>query len=73
MNAFAVPGLVPVAAAPFQVEIVGEEVGPLRLASGVPVNVQRAIGTVRNDRHRYRAVGGTGAERVEEEPISAVG
>jgi transcriptional regulator GlxA family with amidase domain len=31
---------------PFQVEIVGEAVGPLRLASGVPVGVQRAVDTV---------------------------
>lgn len=31
---------------PFQVEIVGELVGPLDLASGVPVNVQRPVDTV---------------------------
>jgi transcriptional regulator GlxA family with amidase domain len=31
---------------PFHIEIVGEEAGPLKLASGVPVNVQRAIGTL---------------------------
>lgn len=29
--------------APFQVEIVGERTGPLTLASGVPIDVQRAI------------------------------
>jgi transcriptional regulator GlxA family with amidase domain len=28
---------------PFQVEIVGESTGPLRLASGVPIEVQRAV------------------------------
>jgi hypothetical protein len=28
---------------PFQVEIVGEETGALRLASGVPIDVQRSI------------------------------
>jgi transcriptional regulator GlxA family with amidase domain len=32
--------------APFQIEIVGEAVGPLELASGVPINVQRAIETI---------------------------
>jgi transcriptional regulator GlxA family with amidase domain len=32
--------------APFHVEIVGETAGPLELASGVPVNVQRAIATI---------------------------
>src|SRR5512139_2654937 len=31
---------------PFQVEIVGEKPGPLELASGVPITVQRAIDTV---------------------------
>lgn len=31
------------ASAPFQIEIVGEAMGPLRLASGVPINVQRSI------------------------------
>jgi transcriptional regulator GlxA family with amidase domain len=34
------------ARAPFHVEIVGEAVGPLGLASGVPINVQRAIDTI---------------------------
>jgi len=34
------------ARAPFHTEIVGEAVGPLELASGVPINVQRAIGTI---------------------------
>lgn len=33
-------------AAPFHVEIVGERVGPLALASGVTIEVHRAIGTV---------------------------
>jgi transcriptional regulator GlxA family with amidase domain len=32
--------------APFQVEIVGETVGPLDLASGVPIQVQRAIDAI---------------------------
>src|SRR4051812_43876697 len=32
--------------APFHVEIVGETTGPLTLASGVTVNVQRAIDTL---------------------------
>ena len=32
--------------APFHVEIVGESVGPLELASGVPIQVQRSIDTV---------------------------
>jgi transcriptional regulator GlxA family with amidase domain len=47
MNAFALMGIPYVgttgARLPFRVEIVGEEAGPLDLASGVPVNVQRAI------------------------------
>jgi transcriptional regulator GlxA family with amidase domain len=32
--------------APFQVEIVGETVGPLALASGVPIPVQRSVDTI---------------------------
>lgn len=32
--------------APFQVEIVGESVGPIQLASGVPIHVQRSIDTI---------------------------
>jgi transcriptional regulator GlxA family with amidase domain len=32
---------------PFKVEIVGEDTGPLQLASGVPMTVQRAIADVR--------------------------
>ncbi|MEZ0388289.1 MAG: GlxA family transcriptional regulator [Verrucomicrobium sp.] len=32
---------------PFKVEIVGESVGPLELASGVPIQVQRAISTIK--------------------------
>ena len=49
MNAFAFVGMLGAPAgarAPFQVEIVGEAVGPLRLASGIPVNVQRAAAEV---------------------------
>lgn len=49
MNAFAIlppPGDGPRAAAPFQVEIVGRERGPLHLASGVPITVQRSIGEI---------------------------
>jgi transcriptional regulator GlxA family with amidase domain len=34
------------ARAPFHAEIVGETVGALQLASGVPINVQRAIDTI---------------------------
>lgn len=42
MNAFALMGLAaPGASAPFVAEIVGEATGPLTLASGVPVQVQR--------------------------------
>ena len=36
----------PAARAPFHVEIVGEAVGPVGLASGVTVDVHRAIGTL---------------------------
>lgn len=44
MNA---PGLIGAPArAPFHVEIVGESVGPLELASGVPISVQRSIDTI---------------------------
>jgi transcriptional regulator GlxA family with amidase domain len=49
MNGFAHMGVGhagPEAQAPFQVEIVGEAVGPLELASGVPIAVQRAIGCI---------------------------
>jgi transcriptional regulator GlxA family with amidase domain len=46
MNAFALMGLSPPGASPFRIEIVGEAAGPLGLASGLPVNVQRAIDTV---------------------------
>lgn len=46
MNAFSHPGLSPAVQAPFQVEIVGEAVGPMGLASRVPVTVQRTIETV---------------------------
>jgi transcriptional regulator GlxA family with amidase domain len=44
MNVFA--RLSPAGATPFHIEIVGETVGPLDLASGVPINVQRAIDTI---------------------------
>jgi transcriptional regulator GlxA family with amidase domain len=44
MNA---PALMSAAArAPFRVEIVGEALGPLQLASGVPISVQRTIDSV---------------------------
>jgi transcriptional regulator GlxA family with amidase domain len=46
MNAFALMGIPNAstgARAPFHIEIVGEAVGPLELASGVPINVQRGI------------------------------
>ena len=46
LNAFVPMRLVPRGAAPFHVEIVGETLGPLELASGVPINVQRAIDTI---------------------------
>jgi transcriptional regulator GlxA family with amidase domain len=49
MNAFKIMaglGPEPAAAAPFSTEIVGEAIGPLDLASGVPVNVQRAVNAV---------------------------
>jgi transcriptional regulator GlxA family with amidase domain len=44
MNGAALMGLVD--RAPFRVEIVGEAVGPLCLASGVPIEVQRSIDAV---------------------------
>ncbi|HEX2100926.1 MAG TPA: DJ-1/PfpI family protein, partial [Candidatus Synoicihabitans sp.] len=46
MNAFTVMGVAHSAAArhpPFRVEIVGETAGPLGLASGVPIDVQRPV------------------------------
>ena len=47
MNASALMGLSnSMARAPFEVEIVGETVGPLELASGVPMQVQRSIDTI---------------------------
>jgi transcriptional regulator GlxA family with amidase domain len=48
MHAFALmgPSNALDARAPFHVEIVGETVGPLELASGVPINVQRAVDTI---------------------------
>jgi transcriptional regulator GlxA family with amidase domain len=46
LNSFCLPGLSLAGAPPFHVEIVGEAAGPLGVASGVPVNVQRAIDAV---------------------------
>jgi transcriptional regulator GlxA family with amidase domain len=47
MNAASLMGLPSaLTRAPFQVEIVGESVGPLALASGVPIQVQRSIDTI---------------------------
>ena len=46
MNAFSIMDLAPAGAPPFHTEIVGEVAGPLDVASGVPVNVQRAIDTI---------------------------
>jgi transcriptional regulator GlxA family with amidase domain len=46
MNAFEMMDVPGVEAPPFHIEIVGEAAGPLRLASGVPIDVQRAIGEV---------------------------
>jgi transcriptional regulator GlxA family with amidase domain len=49
MNSFGQTGMPSTgsrAARPFHVEIVGEAVGPVQLASGVSVNVQRAIDTI---------------------------
>lgn len=47
MNAQSLMGLPnAVARTPFQVEVVGESVGPIQLASGVPIHVQRSIDTL---------------------------
>ncbi len=47
MNGVALMGMTHAGApAPFHLDIVGEAVGPLDLASGVPLNVQRAIDTI---------------------------
>ncbi|HMQ31406.1 MAG TPA: helix-turn-helix domain-containing protein [Chloroflexaceae bacterium] len=49
LNAFAmmgIPGAPGGAQVPFRVEIVGEAAGPLVLASGIPVNVQRAVAEI---------------------------
>jgi transcriptional regulator GlxA family with amidase domain len=49
MNALALrhmPGALGHARAPFHAQIVGEAVGPLELASGVPIQVQRSIDTI---------------------------
>jgi len=49
MNAFALTDMLNAsvgAREPFQVEIVGEAAGPLQLASGIPINVQRAFADI---------------------------
>ncbi|MCG3114866.1 MAG: helix-turn-helix domain-containing protein [Candidatus Manganitrophus sp. SA1] len=46
MNAFALMGL-PNPKAPFRIEIVGEKIGPLALASGVPIQVQRPVAEIK--------------------------
>jgi transcriptional regulator GlxA family with amidase domain len=46
MNAQALMGASRGPSAPFRIEIVGESVGPLDLASGVPIQVQRSIDTI---------------------------
>lgn len=46
MNAFALMGL-PNPKAPFRIEIVGEKTGPLELASGVPIEVQRPVADIK--------------------------
>jgi transcriptional regulator GlxA family with amidase domain len=47
MNASALASLMgPGTPTPFRVEIIGESVGPLRLASGIPLEVQRSVDTI---------------------------
>jgi transcriptional regulator GlxA family with amidase domain len=49
MNAFALmemPNAGPGVRAPFRVDIVGETAGPLRLASGIPVDIRRPVDAV---------------------------
>lgn len=46
MNAFALMGLTN-PKAPFRIEIVGEKTGPLELASGVPIQVQRPVAEIK--------------------------
>lgn len=46
MNAFTLMGL-PNPKAPFRIEIVGEKTGPLALASGVPIQVQRPVAEIK--------------------------
>jgi transcriptional regulator GlxA family with amidase domain len=47
MNGASLMGLIePRAEPPFRIDIVGETFGPMPLASGLPVDVQRAIGTI---------------------------
>jgi transcriptional regulator GlxA family with amidase domain len=47
INGVTLMGMAPAArSAPFEIEIVGEAVGPLELASGVPFSVQRAVESI---------------------------
>ena len=48
MNAFGLMGMKAGSGAPkpFRIEIVGDAMGPLELASGVPINVQRATSSI---------------------------
>lgn len=46
MNAFTLMGLLN-PKAPFRIEIVGEKTGPLELASGVPIQVQRPVAEIK--------------------------
>ncbi len=47
LNGVSLMGIkIPGAAPPFRIEIVGEKTGPLRLASGVHIDVQRATGDI---------------------------
>ena len=63
----------PGAQPPFRVEIVGEQAGPLRLASGVPDRRAAGDRRRRRDRHRDRAVGAAAAGRLAEGPLPAAG
>ena len=66
-------GLSPAGAAPFHVEIVGEAVGPLGLASGVPINVQRAIDTIETSDIVIVPSVVLGSRWLDEGPLSASG
>ena len=46
LNSFTMLDLAPAGGAPFQVQIVGERLGELKLASGVPVTVQKTVDAV---------------------------